>query len=208
MNYKDVAGALLLIAGIVAIMGIITAEATYPGYSTAKNDISDLGATRPPNSIIKQPAATIFSATLVAAGLLLIGGAVCTYRAYGQSRSSGLLALFLGLFGVGAIGAALFNGSTDASLVAHTLFALLTFLAGAVAAIVAFVVVLTPFRYISVVLGVIAFVGLVLVIIFGDANPVFSAIGNGGAERWIAYPSILWVIGFGGYLMGAPAPAE
>jgi hypothetical membrane protein len=56
MKYKDVAGALLVIAGIVAIMGIITAEATYPGYSTAKNDISDLGATRPPNSIIKQPA--------------------------------------------------------------------------------------------------------------------------------------------------------
>ncbi|MGZ4911320.1 MAG: hypothetical protein ACXV5N_13655 [Halobacteriota archaeon] len=53
MNYEDVAVALLLIAGIVAIMGIITAEATYPGYSTAKNDISDLGATRPPNSIIK-----------------------------------------------------------------------------------------------------------------------------------------------------------
>jgi hypothetical membrane protein len=71
MNYKDVAGALLLIAGIVAIMGIITAEATYPGYSTAKNHISDLGATRPPNSIIKQPAATIFSATLVVVGLLM-----------------------------------------------------------------------------------------------------------------------------------------
>jgi hypothetical membrane protein len=59
-----------LIAGIVAIMGIITAEATYLGYCTAQNDISDLGATRPPNSIIKQPAATIFGATLLAAGLL------------------------------------------------------------------------------------------------------------------------------------------
>ncbi|MGZ4947398.1 MAG: DUF998 domain-containing protein [Halobacteriota archaeon] len=150
----------------------------------------------------------MFSVTLVVAGLLLIGGAVCTYRAYGQSRSSGLLALFLGLFGVGAIGAALFNGSTDASLVSHTLFARLTFLAGAVAAIVAFVVVRSPFRYISVVLGVIALVGLALVILYGDVKPLFSAIGNGGAERWIVYPSVLWVIGFGGYLMGAPAIAE
>lgn len=58
------------------------------------------------------------------AGLLIIGGAFCTYRAFGHSRSSKLLALLLGLFGVGAIGAALFNGSNDASLVAHTLFAL------------------------------------------------------------------------------------
>ena len=96
MKYKDVAGALLVIAGIVAIMGIITAEATYPSYSTAKNDISDLGAARPPNSIIKQPAAGIFGATLVISGLLLIGGAFCTFRAFGYSRSSGLLGFFLG----------------------------------------------------------------------------------------------------------------
>jgi hypothetical membrane protein len=208
MKYKDVAGALLFIAGIVAIMGIITAEATYPSYSTAKNDISDLGATRPPNSIIKQPAATIFGATLLAAGLLLIGGAFCTYRAFGNSQSSGLLALFLALFGVGAMGVSLFNGSNDASLVVHTLFALLTFSAGAIAAIVASVVERSPFRYVSVVLGIIALAGLAFVIVYGDANPVFSAIGNGGAERWIAYPSVLWAIGFGGYLMGDPAIAK
>ena len=142
------------------------------------------------------------------AGLLLIGGAFCTYRAFGNGRPSGLLALFLALFGVGAIGAALFNGSNDASLVAHTLFALLTFSAGAIAAIVASVAERSPFRYISVVLGVVALAGLVLVILYGDANPLFSAIDNGGAERWIVYPSVLWVIGFGGYLMGAPAIAE
>jgi hypothetical membrane protein len=208
MKCKNVAGALLFIAGIVAIMGIITAEATYPGYSTAQNDISDLGATTPPNSIIKQPAATIFGATLVISGLLLIGGAFCTFRAFGHSRSSGLLALFLGLFGVGAIGVALFNGSNDASLVAHTLFALLTFSAGAIAPIVAYFVERSPFRYISVVLGFVALAGLALVILYGDANPIFSAIGNGGAERWIVYPSVLWVIGFGGYLMGASVTAE
>ena len=208
MKCKNVAGALLFIAGIVAIMGIITAEATYPGYSTVQNDISDLGATTPPNSIIKQPAATIFGAILVISGLLLIGGAFCTFRAFGHSRSSGLLALFLGLFGVGAIGVALFNGSNDASLVAHTLFALLTFSAGAIAAIVAYFVERSPFRYISVVLGFVALADLALVILYGDANPIFSAIGNGGAERWIVYPSVLWVIGFGGYLMGASVTAE
>jgi hypothetical membrane protein len=208
MKCKNFAGALLFIAGVVAIVGIITAEATYPGYSTAKNDISDLGATRSPNSIIKHPAATIFGATLVVSGLLLIGGAYCTYRAFGHNWSSGLFALFLALFGIGAIGTALFNGSNDASLVAHKLFALLAFLAGAIAAIVASIVEHSPFRYISVILGLIALACLVLVITYGDTNPVFSAIGNGEAERWIAYPSVLWVIGFGGYLMGAPTVAK
>ena len=66
----------------------------------------------------------------------------------------------------------------------------------------------SPFRYISVVMGVIASAGLALVIIFGDAYPLFSAIGNGGAEQWIVYPAVLWVIGFGGYLMGAPNIAK
>ena len=96
MKYKDVAGALLVIAGIVAIMGIITAEATYPSNSTAKNDISDLGAARPPNSIIKQPAAGIFGATLEISGLLLIGGAFCTFRAFETADLQDCLHFFLG----------------------------------------------------------------------------------------------------------------
>jgi hypothetical protein len=24
----------------------------------------------------------------------------------------------------------------------------------------------------------------------------------GGLERWVAYPILLWILGFGGYLMG------
>jgi hypothetical protein len=27
-------------------------------------------------------------------------------------------------------------------------------------------------------------------------------LGIGGLERWIAYPILLWVTGFGGYLIG------
>jgi len=46
MNHQTLAGASLFIVGVVTIMGIITAEATYPDYSTHTNDVSDLGATR------------------------------------------------------------------------------------------------------------------------------------------------------------------
>jgi hypothetical protein len=30
---------------------------------------------------------------------------------------------------------------------------------------------------------------------------VFGAIGHGGTERMIAYPALLWMMAFGGYLM-------
>jgi len=48
------------------------------------------------------------------------------------------------------------------------------------------------------------------VMVVGDAgNPaVFGAIGHGGAERLIVYPSMLWLIAAGGYLLGRDAPAE
>lgn len=202
MKRQNIAGALLFIAGVVAIMGIITAEATYPGYSTSENDISDLGATRPPDSIIKRPAATIFAATLVFTGVLLIAGAYIIYRNVGSGRAVTALSVLLALFGIGALGVAAFNGSTEGSLAIHTLFSLLTFTVGGLAAIVSYGVLRPPFRELSVALGVIALAGLVLNVIFGEADPVFAFIGPGGAERWVVYPSVLWLTGFGGYLMG------
>ncbi len=33
-------------------------------------------------------------------------------------------------------------------------------------------------------------------------SSLFFALGLGGLERWIAYPILLWITGFGGYLMG------
>jgi hypothetical protein len=56
--------------------------------------------------------------------------------------------------------------------------------------------------------SLITLAGLVLIIFYGGAYLAFSVIGNGGAERWVVYPSVLWVIGFGGYLIGAPAIAK
>ena len=58
-----------------------------------------------------------------------------------------------------------------------------------------------PLSYFSAALGGIALLDLVLYYILGNASP-FAAFGLGGLERWIAYPILLWVIGFGGYLMG------
>lgn len=68
-----IGGFLAFLSGFIIFMGIITGEIYYPeGYSTHFNDISDLGSTRPPNSVIYQPSATIFNVSMIASGLLLL----------------------------------------------------------------------------------------------------------------------------------------
>ncbi|MFH0914857.1 MAG: DUF998 domain-containing protein [bacterium] len=188
------AGALLFAVGLIAVLGIITAEALYPGYSTSANEISDLGATPPPQSLVVQPSATIFNTTMMVCGALVILAAFFLYRAF-RSRA---VAISTGLFGVGALGVGVFPGNYGDL---HAGFALLTFIAAAVAAILAYKVETAPFRYFSVVLGAVSLVVLALYFILGDSHPL-ARLGSGGIERWVAYPILLWVTGFGGYLLG------
>jgi hypothetical membrane protein len=194
MQYQNIAGALLFIVGVLAFLGIITAEALYPGYSTSQNQISDLGATQPPNSIIMQPSATIFDTTMIISGLLIIAAAYCIHLAF-RSRA---VTVSLALFGIGVLGVGIFPGNYGDL---HAIFALLTFVAGGLSAIVAYKVETSPFRYFSAVLGAISLLNLFLYFVLGESSP-FVAFGLGGLERWIVYPILLWVTGFGGYLMG------
>jgi hypothetical membrane protein len=198
MRYENIAGALLFTAGVLAFMGIITAETLYPGYSTAQNAISDLGATLPPDSIIIEPSATIFNTTMVMSGLLIIAAAYCIHRAF---RRQAITVLF-GLFGIGVLGVGIFDGSYGDI---HAIFALLAFLAGGLSAVASFRIQRTPLSYFSVALGGISLLDLILYYIMLDASP-FAVFGIGGLERWIAYPILLWVTGFGGYLMGHSQP--
>jgi hypothetical membrane protein len=185
------AGALLFLAGALALMGIITGEIFYPqDYTTANSEISDLGATRPPDSVTYQPSATIFNTTMIVAGLLVLVGAVAAQRAHGSWWSSVPLALM----GVGMAGVGVFPGN-NADI--HPLFAMLTFIAGGVAAILSAVVVRGPFRLLAPLLGLVALASL-----FG-AVMLIPILGDGGTERWVAYPILLWITGFGGYLLGA-----
>ncbi len=190
-----IAGALLVLAGCVALMGIISAETFYPGYSTARNAISDLGASEPPNSVILQPSATIFNLTMILTGLLVIGAAL----ALGRAGFVWPATVPLGLFGLGALLVGIFPGNWGNI---HALAALLTFVAGGVAAIASVVAVRGPLRIIAPVLGAISLLTLASYYALGGASPM-TAFGPGGLERWIAYPVLLFVLAFGGYLMGA-----
>lgn len=188
------AGALLFLAGAIILMGIITAEALYPGYSTSGNMISDLGATMPPDSIILEPAATIFDTAMVLAGLLIIAAA---FSLSCGSRNR-IFTVLLALLGAGVLGVGIFNGSYGTI---HALMALLAFVSGGLVALAAWRVVKPPFSWFSVILGVFSLAALGSFYLLGGSSP-FMALGPGGLERWVAYPVVLWITGYGGYLMG------
>ena len=193
------AGALLFIAGAAILMGVITAEALYPAaYTTFGNEISDLGATRPPHSVSYQPSAAIFDVTMLASGVMILVAAWLIHRAFRRRAGTIPLACFgLGVFGVG-----LFPGNTAA----HPYVATFVFIAAGVAALAGSRLLAPPLRQISVALGAITLLSTFLGLFFPEWGPV-AELGKGGIERWIAYPAVLWLTVFGGSLMGGAAAA-
>ncbi len=78
-------------------------------------------------------------------------------------------------------------------LALHSLGALMTFVFGAISAIYAYRFTKAPFRYFSLLLGI---VSLVAIPFLGDP----SILGFGGIERLVLYPYTIWGIAFGAYL--------
>lgn len=189
MSNIKFSGALLFLAGSIILMGIITAEAFYPsGYTTTNSEISDLGATVRPNSVTYQPSATIFNITMVLAGLMIAVASVLQHKWFQKY----LFTIPLLLLGVAMLGVGIFPGNKDPY---HGIFALLTFNMGGLMAIASFKIVSSPFKSIGIVFG------LITVITLWTASFFIPIIGDGGTERWVAYPVVLWLTGIGGYML-------
>ncbi len=197
MSPRKVAGLMLLAAGVVIVMGIVTAETQYPAerdYSTALNEVSDLGATRPPGSVITHPAADIFNGTMFAGGLLTIVAATTLRR---ERRRA--LPYVMGAFGTCIFLVGVFPGN---NAVIHPFVATATFVLGGASCIVSARTSEGPMAYLSTAMGVVALCTLVF------AEPLAEILGIGGAERWIVYPVVLWMVGFGGYLLGSASATD
>lgn len=186
------AGLSYFLAGSIIFMGIITGEMLYPDqpvYTTRHSQISDLGATQPPDSVITQPSADIFNSTMLISGLILLFGAYFFYKASGSKRMSAIF----GILGAGALGVGIFPGNI---VPWHAVFALTTFIFGGISAIISVRIVSSPLRYAYIFFGLIS-----LVFLFG-AQFFIPILGIGGTERYVAYPVVLWSISFGSYLVG------
>jgi hypothetical membrane protein len=78
----------------------------------------------------------------------------------------------------------------------HQLVSIATFLCGGVAAILTARLASRALRPVHVVLG-----GVALAFLFGYTFlpdlAIFDRLGEGGVERWIVYPVVLWTVIFG-----------
>lgn len=179
---KKIAGLLLFIAGVEGVLGIILAEALYPDYSTSQNYISDLGV---------GPSAIIFNTAIFLLGLFVLSASYFIQKAFNTK----LITVPLAVAGIGAMGVGIF---TEDALTIHAIFSLITFLFAGIATILAYKLTKPPLSYLSIILGGVTLLALIL---FGAET--YLGLGKGGMERLIAYPTLLWSTGFGGYLIGS-----
>ena len=184
---RRTAGALIMEAAFIVLMGIITSEALYPGYHTGEHDISDLAW--------EEPSATIFNTTMIVGGIMYSLTAILLRKA-GLPRSVTVPAFLMGLGGAGVGIFPLYTGTP------HVIAALMTFGGGSITALMAGRTADPPSKHISLALGTIGLISLVLFAIMWKGEP-FGPLGEGGMERWVAYANMVWAIGFGGYLMNS-----
>jgi hypothetical membrane protein len=191
-----VAGVLFFIAVTQFVLGIIIAEALYPGYSVSENYISDLGI---------GPSSIIFNSSIFILGLLLLIG---TYFLW-QISIFKSVKMLLFLMAIGSIGVGVF---TKDFKIIHGAVAFMVFFFAGLSAIASSKVLEKPLSLISTILGVLILGALVLysagLITSGSltSNEVYDSnfflgLGAGGMERLIVYPALMWLTGFSGYLV-------
>jgi hypothetical membrane protein len=187
---RRLAGVLSFALSAAFLLVTMLAASIAPGYDFHAAAISDLG--------VIADTATLFNVLLVAIGLMNVAAGYLLYR----RRHRALLAIYV-LAGIGAAGAGVFPLSTGGL---HSLFALIAFVGINIEVIGSAALLVGPMRALGVVAGAVGLVNAVLMVIGDSGNTaVFGPIGHGGTERMIAYPAMLWLLAFGGYLM---APAD
>jgi len=189
-EYYKIAGIILIIGCLQFFMAVNLAETQYPGYSVSKNVLSDLGGTLPP----LEPSAIIFNSSITILGIL---GLITVYLIL-KSGGCRLFSACLAISSVGAIGVGLFPEFTGN---AHLLFSLLAFLFGSLAVVFSYRLGLNiPMVIVSLVTGIASLLILLTFILSPGNNLFIIYLGVGGAERFMAYPVLLYLTALGGYL--------
>ncbi len=195
MNYdkKRIAGLLFFVGAVQFVLAIVISEAIYSGYSVGQQGVSALGDWSKAGNY-----AAIWNVSIILFGMFTIVGAYFIQRGIKNRLFSSLLVMSgIGSVGVGVI-------AENISYPVHSVFALVYFVFWAAAAIVSYKFLKSPFSYVSIILGAVQFLAIVLFVSGSGqtGSDFYLGVGLGGMERLIIYPSLLWLLGFGAYLIG------
>jgi hypothetical membrane protein len=183
---------LLLLGAVQFVPAVAMAEALYSGYSLSAQPLSDLGATcRTVSEVtactIHEPSAWIFDASVVVLGLMALLAGYLVFESGGRALGTAIL-----LAGIGAVSVGVFPETTG---VVHLLASFIAFFFSGVSAVLSFRASTPPLSYVFVVLGLVVLLSLALY-----ATDTYLGLGQGGMERLIAYPALLWAAAFGAAL--------
>jgi len=183
---SHLAGSLLISAGIVFTIFNTIAESIYPNYVVRTAPLSDLGA-------IGHSTTFLWDGQLFVSGILALTGiSLLIFRSslseYLQSTPVRIV-YFLPI--IGTLIVSLFP--ENSILAIHSLADFLALVFAPISAIYAFRFTKEPFRYFSVLLGMISLTAIPFL-----ADPLL--LGFGGVERLVVYPFSIWGIAFGAYL--------
>jgi len=187
-----IAGTLLMVGGVQFVVLLIIAEAVYPGYSVSANFISDLGVWGKPSAPIFNPSTMLFGTTVLASAYFI-----------NKHFKNRVITAMFALAGAGALGVGIFPENTfvvNDIPVIHYISAFLGFIIGGFTAIATYKITKPPFRYLSVILGAATLTAAVLFVTTRGIG--LLGLGIGGMERMMTYPTLLWIISLGGYLLG------
>ena len=178
-----VAGVFFFIAASQFILGLIVAEALYPGYSISTNYISDLGV---------GPSSTVFNVSIFLLGLLSIIGTYYLQRAFNLK----MITILLTIAAVAAMGVGIFTENSEPM---HMFASFFVFLFSGLSAISSCRLIKYPFNIIVILLGLVSVLAMILFM-----ENIYVGLGVGGMERMIVYPILIWMIGLGGFLIAFP----
>jgi hypothetical membrane protein len=181
---QAVAGAVFVVTAAGFSLALVACAAIAPGYNVGADAISDLG--------VIPETAPLFNAAIVLTGLGNALGGVVYYRAH---RRRWLLGLFF-FTGLGSVGVGLFPADVP---VPHYAAALVAFVALNAQTIACSRRAPRGLRALGVLAGVAGFASLVRFVL-ADA---YGPLGYGGVERMVVYPALLWLLAFGGALLGS-----
>ncbi|HKW04329.1 MAG TPA: DUF998 domain-containing protein [Nitrososphaerales archaeon] len=199
-----IAGILFVFGGLLFILLSTASESLYPSFSLLDNSFSDMAAVGTRTFPVEETA--VFGVAIT-----WIAGAYFLYRGTGRK----IFSIFNAIAGTGSLLAGL--SPENLNLTIHSVGALLLFPFGAAAVFLSYRVIHSSFRYFSIGLGSLT-AAATLVTFFGEniVGPCGNCVGKtpgyvqsltqlglglGGWEAMIIFPLLIWLIGFGSYLM-------